>query len=468
MRSLIFNKPATALMLTVLFEFFSYFGIRSLLILYFVNVLKLQDTQAYTLFGNYISLVFLTPLVGGWIADKIIGFKYAIILGISLIFFGYMILYFFPIEGLYIGLATIVLGVGFFKTNAICLLSECYPNFSAKKDSLYVWYYIFANLGGMLGPLMCAWIIDACGWGNGFITAGLAMLCGFMIFVANLPSFNHIGRAKYMFDRKTFVYFSLSIGVFLFLLVEVLKNNWAGWLLAITACIALPVFVFFLKALPHKMRNHIFLIFILTLFGTVFWIFDQQGSSSISLFIDRDVVRNVGQFIVPTGWFQSINSAVIILIGPLLAILLEKFSDDKWHVNVILKVTFGLFLLTIGFAAIYCGIVLDGAMTKMIWPIMGLIFIGVAELFIDPVIISEINTKAPLHLRGFLVGFYFLFVGAYANYASVQIAKLSVFYSQSVHATIEGYHQEFFLIFLVAALMTMSLLSIKFFKRFIT
>lgn len=476
------SKRATFTILsTVNWEFFSYFGMRALLILYLTQYLHFDDIKAYSLYGSYITLVFLTPILGGLIADHLLGFRQSVILGCLCIIIGHLILGFTEIRGLYIGLALLAMGVGFFKSNAICLLADAYQHDKKNQDSVFIWYYVFANLGATLGPIACAYIAQYYGWNWGFMLAGLGMLSGLIIFLSQFKILKTIGAPPRKLSKKicSFLFFS-SIITFC-LLIAILKNNLTAWVLMIALIIATPFMIKIYRETNKSERKNIAYLGLLTGFSTLFWAFDQQGGSSVSLFILRNVSKVIANFTVPTAWFQSINPAIILLAGPVLALLLginktgkqastlptnknkkhQMLADPKnktihqdlmhnLNLNSLIKLSIGLLLLTLGFSVFWITASLKISEISMFWPIIGLSLIGIGELFIDPIILSEINKSAPPQSRGFFTGLYYLFAGAYANYASVQIAKLSVYFTaNTLQSSRLGYSEEFkYIVFL--------------------
>lgn len=452
------HRAAIAVLATVIWEFFSYFGMRALLILYLTQALHFTDTAAFSLYGAYLALVFLTPIIGGWLADKLLGFKTSVIIGCLLIILGHTVLGLTGHIGLYLGLAWLILGVGFFKTNAICMVADCYRQFPSQRDSAYVWYYVAANIGATLGPIVCAVVAKAYGWHWGFGAAGVGMLIGLTILLSQRHYLREVGLGKQSLTWRSKLSLALGCLVMFGFITIVLLKGWSAWVLIGTGLLAIPFVCRIYKEAKPEAKRNLAIILVLTLFGTAFWAFDQQGGSSISLFILRNVTKQIGSFHVPTAWFQSINPATILVSGPIIAIVWRMLARMEINLSAAFKVMIGLLLLTLGFVLFITGATLQGSHTNMAWPVLGLVLIGVAELFVDPIILSEISKSAPSEARGFITGLYYLFVGAYANYASVQIAKLSVVFTQQKGpAVVSGYIHEFSFIAICAAILTLGL-----------
>ncbi len=450
--------------MTAMWEFFSYYGMRALLILYLSQSLNFSDPQAYSLFGSYVALIFLTPIVGGWIADKWIGHSNAIIVGSILFIIGHITLSYPGQFNLYLGLAMLTAGVGFFKTNAICLVASCYKKFPERHDSVFVWYYIVGNLGAAIGPIVCAIVVNYYGWSWGFATGGIGMSLGLALFLSQRHNVQQFVDQKFNLTANHIITLALGTSVAVLALSVILFEGLALWLLIGVGIAALPTSTHIYKKASKKEKKQLILLLTITCFSFIFWCFNQQGGSSISLYVLREVDRHIWSFTAPAAWFQAINPMIITIAGPLIAMLWRYLAKNNIEIHVIFKIMTGLTLLTLGFTMIIAGDklfpVAAGGLSMMIWPVLGLCLIGSGELFIDPVVFSEINQKAPNQSKGFLTGLYYLFVGGYANYAAAQIAKLSVLL-QPIHAVSHaaGYMNEFGLIVVASTIALFLLLA---------
>jgi POT family proton-dependent oligopeptide transporter len=415
----------------VLWEFFSYFGMRALLVLYLIQKLKFLDQSAYALFGAFISMIFVSPILGGWLADRIIGYRRSVYLGALLIMFGHITLGFQSMWSLYLGLALIVTGIGFFKSSALCMLNEYCKNDTGRYSGIFTMYYVGGNIGATIAPILCGYFAAQFGWNIGFLTAGIGMSIGILGLIICRKYMQGIGNPTVKFNNKTKSNILLGlIGLILLIgcYMIIIKNCLAGYV--IIAAVIISVFMMFsvyTKTDDRNKRKMLLMTFILTLFGTAFWIFDQQGGSSISVFILRFVNRNIGTYTIPAAMFQSINPAVIIIFGSAIAWFFSWLNRKGIKAGAILKVLIGTLMLTLGFGLIAFGanIGIANAKISSLWVITGLTLIGSAEIFIDPVILSVLACVAPQKSKGSLTAIYYLFVGAIANYLSAQVAKLT-------------------------------------------
>jgi POT family proton-dependent oligopeptide transporter len=423
---------------TVMWEFFSYFGMKALLILYLTQNLLFTDKSAFNLYGAYISLIFVTPIIGGYLADRYLGFKNSIIIGSILIVLGHFCLGFPGSTSMYMGLSLLVVGIGFFKTNAICMIGQYFAKDPARRSSVYAMYYVGANIGGTLGPFVCALLAHYYGWHVGFACAGVGMAVGLTTLMLGRQYLEGIGEAP---TRQTLLmvatFWVPGIVLILVLVDSVLRYDLAGYLLTCVGVIAFLIASSVYKKCDKPTQRSLWWILVLALFGMGFWAFDQQGGSSVSLFILRDIDKllplSLGHWHavlhVPTAMFQSLSNLSVIIFGPFVAFAWMFLAKRNIVPRASFKLCIGLLILTVGFMLMFLGarIAAHSGQAPMGWVVSGLVLIGVAEMFVDPVVLAKISQDAPMHSQGMLTGMYYLFVGAFANYGSAQIAKLSAF-----------------------------------------
>ncbi|HBA1266581.1 TPA: MFS transporter [Escherichia coli] len=367
-----------------IWEYFSFYGMRALLILYLTNQLKYSDNHAYELFSAYCSLVYVTPILGGFLADKVLGNRMAVMLGALLMAIGHVVLGASEIHPsfLYLSLAIIVCGYGLFKSNVSCLLGELYEPTDPRRDGGFSLMYAAGNVGSIIAPIACGFAQEEYSWAMGFGLAAVGMIAGLVIFLCGNRHFTHTRGVNKKVLRAT----------------NFLLPNW-GWLLVL------------LVATP-------------ALITVLFWAFAQQGGSSISLYIDRFVNRDMFGYTVPTAMFQSINAFAVMLCGVFLAWVVKESVAGNRTVRIWGKFALGLGLMSAGF----CILTLSARWSAMYGhsslPLMvlGLAVMGFAELFIDPVAMSQITRIEIPGVTGVLTGIYMLLSGAIANYLAGVIA----------------------------------------------
>lgn len=226
-----------------MWEYFSFYGMRALLILYLVDHLKLGDTTSYAIAGAYITLVYLSPIVGGVVADRILGYKKAVIYGAVLMSIGHIILGFGGDSKLYLGMAFIVCGYGFFKSNVSCLLGQQYNSDDPNKDSAFTLLYLGGNFGGIFAPMLCGLVAHYYGWHYGFGIAGIGMIFGLAVFMLGSKYIPDVLPQKTLSKQLQNLVVVFSILLILTLSYLALEYLFDGYLLAVVTCITAIAFV---------------------------------------------------------------------------------------------------------------------------------------------------------------------------------------------------------------------------------
>lgn len=430
----IHSRASFYIIVIILWEFFSYYGMQSIFIVYLTKRLHFSDTHAYTLFGNFTSFIYLAPIIGGWLADRYYGYHRPLLAGCILITFGLFIISFPFISALYWGMSCLIMGTGLFKSNAVCLIGACYPNNLVGKARAFSWYYISANIGTIASTLLCPLIAEQWGWAAGFSLAAFGMLMGLFILIYVKDHFywyhevNQSLRkpAKHL-TKKLWVNWML-FSIILFMVRSVLIFNWVGYLLIISSFISALLFIkIYWKSDPKK-RVALRLLFFLTFFVMIFWIVDQQEPGSLNLFIQRYVDRQAFGLTIPAGMFQSISPVFSLLVGILVASLWQQLHKKGIALSSIFKVAIGFVLLTFAFFffALSAKIACTHGTSPIYWVVVGLLAIGSAEIFIDPVLFATITEVAPPNTAGQLSAIYYLITGAFTNYLAAQFAILMI------------------------------------------
>ncbi len=416
-----------------IWEYFSFYGMRALLILYLTNQLKYDDNHAYALFSAYCSLVYVTPILGGYLADKLLGNRMAVMLGALLMAIGHLVLGASETAPLflYLSLAIIVCGYGLFKSNVSCLLGELYEPADPRRDGGFSLMYAAGNIGSIIAPIACGYVQEEYSWAMGFALAAIGMVAGLVIFLCGNRHFQHTaGVNRQALCARRFLLpnwgWLLVLLVTAPLLIAVLFwQEWSVYALIVATAIGLAVLArIYLRAETDKQRKDLRLIVVLTAFSLLFWAFAQQGGSSISLYIDRFVNRHIMSYEVPTAMFQSINAFAVMLCGMVLAWLVKESVNGNRTVRIWGKFALGLGLMSAGFCILTLSARWSAAYGQSSMPLMvlGLAVMGFAELFIDPVAMSQITRIEIPGVTGVLTGIYMLLSGAIANYLAGVIA----------------------------------------------
>ncbi len=380
-----------------IWEYFSFYGMRALLILYLTNQLKYNDTHAYELFSAYCSLVYVTPILGGFLADKVLGNRMAVMLGALLMAIGHVVLGASEIHPsfLYLSLAIIVCGYGLFKSNVSCLLGELYEPTDPRRDGGFSLMYAAGNVGSIIAPIACGYAQEEYSWAMGFGLAAVGMIAGLVIFLCGNRHFTHTRGVNKKVLRAT-NFLLPNWGWLLVLLVAtpalitvLFWKEWSVYALIVATIIGLGVLAkIYRKAENQKQRKELGLIVTLTFFSMLFWAF------------------------------------AVMLCGVFLAWVVKESVAGNRTVRIWGKFALGLGLMSAGF----CILTLSARWSAMYGhsslPLMvlGLAVMGFAELFIDPVAMSQITRIEIPGVTGVLTGIYMLLSGAIANYLAGVIA----------------------------------------------
>jgi len=392
-------KGLYLLFATEMWERFSYYGMRGLLTLYLTKAtieggLGFDDANAGLIYGIYTGLVYLTPIFGGWLADNILGQRKSITLGGILMALGQICLFMSSSEQIvmfYAGLILLIIGNGFFKPNISTVVGQLYPPGDNRKDSAFTIFYMGINLGAFLAPLVCGYLaedifavkdaagkITAYGFNYGFLAAGIGMIIGQILF-------NSLGQT-YLGD---------------------LGKEPGAKLQKAHAAAQTP--------LTQEEKQRMNVIVIMMLFNIFFWAGFEQAGSSISLYTDRFIDRTIGDWTIPTSWFQSVNPLFIVLLGPLFTMLWTFTSRKNKEPNSIVKMGLGMILLGLGFflmigAALQRGgdIADQAVKANVMWLVGTYLIHTMGELCLSPVGLSLVTKLAPLRLGSLMMGVWFL------------------------------------------------------------
>lgn len=390
-------KALPFLFFVEMWERFSYYGMRGLLVLYATKQLLFSDKEAGSLYGYYTALVYFTPVTGGYISDHYLGWKKSIILGSVTMALGHASLALSGLNFFYIGLGFLVVGNGFFKPNMSNLVGLLYGDDTTKKDSGFTIFYMGINLGAFLGSLACGYLGETQGWEYGFGLAGIGMVLGLILFLITdslkiLPNRkNFLDATPSKDNSKTQNRFSTSESSE----SQNVKQTNTSW---------------------KKEYNHLLgILCFLMIFNIVFWLGFEQVGSSINLFTDRYLDRKIFDFTIPASMFQSINPFLIMFLSIPFSIFLEKRNLTGMG-----KFSLGLSLLGLGFFFISfsaIGIETSTAQISPIWLVLAIFLHTIGELCVSPIGLSKVHSLAPIGYGGIFLGIWF-FSNAIAHYAA--------------------------------------------------
>ncbi|MAM17934.1 MAG: oligopeptide:H+ symporter [Bacteroidota bacterium] len=451
------NKKSHPKALFVLFfaemwERFSYYGMRALLVLYMTKVLfidlaqNVAESQAYGIYGSYTAMVYLFPVIGGLVADRLLGFKKTIIWGGILMALGHFTLALQGIENLegnmpffFAALSLIIVGNGFFKPNISSFLGTFYETDDPRKDGAFSIFYMGVNIGSFLATLTCGYVGQEINWHYGFGLAGIGMMLGLIMFY--LASKTNMLQGKggepeevTAGDRKLFgmkpaiaVYALslLAIPVCAFMLD--LSDFMAGALIVISlGIIAYLIF----QAVTNKNKvegQRILVVVVLFFFHAVFWALFEQAGGSLTIFADKNVDRLVGGTEIPASLFQSLNPFFIMVLAPVFSWLWITLNKAGKEPSTPMKFVLGLAQLALGFAVIVLGAKFfasgDGLVPIVFLALMYMLH-TMGELSLSPIGLSMVTKLSPAKIVGFVMGAWFLSI-ALANKMAGLIGTLT-------------------------------------------
>ena len=407
-----------------MWEYFSFYGMRALLILYLIDHLKFGDSLSYAIAGSYVTLVYLSPVIGGVIADKILGYKNSVIFGAVLMSTGHLILGFGGDAYLYFGMSFIVAGYGFFKSNISCLLGQQYSAHDTKKDSAFTLLYLGGNVGSAIAPAICGFVAYCYGWHYGFGLAGIGMIVGLVIFIIGIKHVDgQLPETKISNLSKVLMVFA-GVILILFLSYMALAYLIDGYLLAIVVCATVAYFIIILFKVKPNVRKSLLILVPFFIFGIVFLVFDEQLYKSVEIFIHRNVDTHLLGFEIPASTLTSIGPISIIFGGFIVAWIWKKAKSLGDDFGKMLKFSLGFIFQIICFVLFFIAAKsasIDGT-TSAAMVIIALAFLGVSELFIDPIALSEITSIEDKEHTGFLAALYMLFTGSVAGFIGAKVA----------------------------------------------
>jgi proton-dependent oligopeptide transporter, POT family len=424
-------RGLATLFFTEMWERFTYYGIRAVLVLFLVSAvanggLGIDDKTAAAIYGLYTAGTYLTALPGGWIADRLIGARLAVIIGGLFITLGNVLLAISSsANGFYIGLFVIVLGVGLLKPNVSAMVAELYPEGGARRDSGFTVFYMGINVGATLGPLITGAAQIYFGPRAGFWTAAIFMALGVLQFFLTQHFLGEAGKftAPTTTNGSGKPWPAMAIACGMTALVVVACT--VGWIplqalsfahLATGLMVGMAVlyfaYLFFAAGLSADERKRLLVLLVLFLGSILFWSGYEQAGSSLNLFADRYTDRVIGgfNFTIPTEWFQSLNPAFIIIFAPVLAWLWVALAKRNLNPSAPAKFAIGIMLVGAGFLVMAAAakLVAGGSKVLPTWLILTYLLHTFGEICLSPVGLSYTTKLAPKRLAGQIMGVWFL------------------------------------------------------------
>ncbi|AVF94555.1 peptide MFS transporter [Vibrio antiquarius] len=408
---------------TELWERFSYYAMRAILVLYLTDTtmnggLGWSTKDALDLYGIYTGLVYITPLIGGYLADNYLGQRRSILLGGALMAIGQFTLA-LPADALgigslhsfYLGLGLLITGNGLFKPNISTMVGDLYKEGDNRRDGAFTIFYMGINLGALLAGVVSGSVTTSYGWKAGFVAAGVGMLVSLVMQMVLAQSWlGDIGRepaAKRDLNNKN----------------------------ATTK-----------QPLTKEEVNRLKVILVMSLFTIVFWAGFEQAGGLMNIYTQQYTDRMIGGFEVPAAWFQSLNPFFIITLAPVLAVLWVKLGKREPTSPV--KFAMALFFLAIGFLCMVGAVLEQGGdttvKTSMLWLVGAFFFHTLGELCLSPIGLSLVTKLAPLRLASLMMGAWFgcnaiaNYVAGYVGSHVGELGAMAIFSGIAVSATVSG------------------------------
>lgn len=415
------NHPRAlwVLFFTEMWERFSFYGMRALLMLYMTQVLLFADKDANQQYGAYNALVYTMPLIGGWIADRLLGFRKSIFLGGVLMAIGHLVLALPSSTTFFLGLGFLISGNGFFKPNISSLLGKFYGENDVRKDAGYSIFYMGINIGAFLGSAACGYLGQKINWHLGFGLAGVLMVLGLVVFASLQYMLEEKGHspAQHQLDEKKFgirsEYWLYALGFAMVPLAMMLVKFYQ-----ITNYIMIPLgvaavaYIGWVSMQQEKaVREKLWACTLLIFFSIVFWGFYEQSGGSLNLMALRNVDMQVGSTLLPSAMVNnSINPFYIILLSPLFAVMWRFLARNNAEPNTPIKFSIAFLLLGLGYYVFVWGGNVGAASGYMplIYFAGGYFLITSGELFLSPIGLSMVSKLSPAQMVGYMMGVWFL------------------------------------------------------------
>ncbi len=412
-----------------MWERFSYYGMRALLIFYLTQHWLFSDSKSNLIYGAYTSLVYITPVLGGYLADRYLGQRKAVLFGGLLLAAGHSLM---AVEGVggqddptinvfWAALAFIIVGSGFLKANISVMVGELYKLTDVRRDGAYTIFYMGINVGAAIGTILVGYLGQTIGWGWGFGLAGIGMLAGLVVFVLGKRALGGAGEAPVVLSKsKEWLIYGIGLASVAVIWALVQYQDVIQTLLIVAGVSLLGYVLYESFKLPKEARERMFAILFLISLNPLFWGLFEQAGGSMNLYTDRFVDRGD----VPAAIFQSINPIYIILLAPLFAGLWVWLGKRGKEPSAPAK--FGLALAQMGLAnlALVWGAEAFGlaAMTPVIFIFLYYLLATTAELCLSPVGLSAMNRLAPKFLASLIMGAWF-YMTAVGNFVAGKIGE---------------------------------------------
>jgi POT family proton-dependent oligopeptide transporter len=433
-----------------MWERFSFYGMRALLVLYLTKHFLFNAGEANLIYGAYLGMTYLLPILGGYFADKYLGQRKAVVYGGILLVIGHISLAF---EGptaelingavvrnenylsiFYLSLALIITGIGFLKANISTVVGALYGPNDPRRDGGFTIFYMGINVGSFLATIIVAGVGEIYGWGYGFGIAGIGMLFGLAVFLwgqhllegrADPPEDVDLKESVFAGINREYLIYVIGLGLVALMWLMLQFQELVGTLLDGTgiAMIVILLAYGFIKCTKEE-RERIFVVIVLFAFMTVFWMLFEQQGASLTLIADQQIDREVLGLTVTAGQVQTLNPFFIVVLAPVFAWFWLALAKRKLEPSTPAKFALSLLLIGAGYLIFAWGMELeDGPGKSFLWMVEIYFFLTAAELCLSPVGLSMVTKLSPARIVGMTMGTFFLFI-AIGNYKAGWLSSL--------------------------------------------
>ncbi len=425
----------SVLFFTEMWERFSYYGLRALLILYMTATkenggLGLDVAMAAAIYGLFTAAVYLTALPGGWIADRLVGAQRALFIGAIIIVLGHISLALHFEWAFFLGLFLIAVGTGLLKPSASALVGQLYPVGGYRRDAGYTIFYVGINIGAFIGPLICAYLGEKLSWQWGFIPAAVGMVCGIIQYklkskclgLAGLVPDGADPTQPFQLNRRLLRIVLFFVGIIGAIVIAMCAGiisinaitlaKYAAFGIATIAVTAVVAFLI-LGNFTSVERNRFFVIVILMVVSVLFWAGFEQAGSSLTIFANEHTDRKLSwiNFEVPAGWFLSLNPLFIILLAPVFSRIWMRLGSVGRDPSLAMKFAIAMGLLSAGFFVMMIGstVLISGeSKVSPLWLFTTYMLFTFGEICLSPIGLSAVATLSPKRFSSQMLGLWFL------------------------------------------------------------
>ncbi len=422
------------LFMTELWERFSYWSVQSLIVLYMTQHFGFGDSKAYLIYGAFGALMMATPVIGGYIADHLIGYNRAVILGGICLMLGYASLAIGHFVSFYVGMSACIIGNGLLKPNISTLLGTCYNNKDKRRESGFTIFYFGINTGSILGTIACGVVAKLVSYQWAFALASFAMIIGIIVFSIGIKqvqrdqihSHHRLAKISQSINQNTFAVIIACIIIIALLYLCLLHPTVANTIIALFGVLLLSYLGYQYRRTQPQLRGRLLAAIILTITSVGFWALYMQMPMSMTLFVARAVNLNILGYSIPPSTVTALNSFFILLFAPVAVKTWRSLKARDRDFSFGGKFSLGLLFIGLGFLALTYGAfsVTPQHQSSLIPVAFGYLGLTLGELALSPIGLAMITLYSPPRLRGFMMGTWFFALAASTAIAG-QLAKIA-------------------------------------------